>query len=1053
MRKELFGNMWLLMKQSFKRIKDSLGRFLSLFFIVALGVGFFAGIRSTSEDMFLTADQYFDENELFDYKIVSTYGLTEEDIDSLKELTHTDKVIGSYSLDVIVGSDVYRVHSIEEEMNHLVLEEGRLPQNENECVAEVGYHEIGDVITFHESVDGQLKSEELTVVGTAKTPLYIGLEKGITTVGNGKLASFLYVLKDSFVMDYYTEAYLIGVGSQDTVSYEDEYDEVLAPLLEELQELKPIRETLRYEEVLEEATAKIEEAENKIKEEEAKTQVELDNAKKEIDAAKQQIEDGKNSLNYAENVLSEKETLGYQQIEQAKAELNAKETEYQNNLAYYNEHKDEISARIEEGKKSLALLKQQVDELQAQIDQMKEEDPDNPLLAELESQYQNMSATYNQNLETLTKEEEEFNRTPILLEQAKKAIEDGKIKIEEEESRFYQEISSAKKELASSRLELQKNETLLAEKEQEYEDGLADFQAEIDRAYAEIADQKKALEELPKPEWYLLDRTDQTGYTDFKNDALRVDNIAKVFPVFFLLVAALVCLNTMTRMVEEDRTQIGIFKALGYSNGSIMFGYFLYVTIATFFGGVIGLLVGYQLLPRVIYSIYAFTYSLPSLVIHIDPVVFLVIIGVALLLTNFVTWFSCHTELKVEPANLLRPKAPKKGKKVFLEYITFIWNRLNFSGKVTVRNLFRYKKRIFMTVIGIAGCTALTLTGFGLRDGISSIVPKQYEELFTYDTLSVLNSEETTVNTGVDQLLQENHIINPLYVRQELYNFEANDKQHDFYLIVPENMEQFKEYIHLRVRTSGEEVSLDDSGAIITEKMASLLGVKEGDTIRIRNSDNRLFFIKVSGIVENYTYHYVYMTPSYYEKVMETSPLYNTVYGELENFEMDHDTISTNLIESGLFLSNVFTEDSVETFDTIITSLNKIVIVILGASCLLAFIVLYNLTNINVMERQREIATLKVLGFYDREVSGYVYRETMILTVLGIFVGLFLGVFLHRFVMDTAEMDFIMFIKEIKLESYWYAGLITLLFSIVVAIVTHFKLKKIDMIESLKSVE
>ena len=555
---------------------------------------------------------------------------------------------------------------------------------------------------------------------------------------------------------------------------------------------------------------------------------------------------------------------------------------------------------------------------------------------------------------------------------------------------------------------------------------------------------------MPKPKWYVLDRTDNPGYTDFKNDALRVDAIASVFPVFFLLVAALVCLNTMTRMVEEERGEIGIYKALGYNNFKIISSYLIYVLVATLFGSVIGLLIGYNVLPRVIFGVYSFTYYLPNIIIYIDPLMFTLITLVAILLILSVTVFSCYNELKEQPASLLRPKPPKKGKKIFLENIKWIWRHISFTGKVTIRNLFRYKKRIFMTIIGIAGCTALTLTGFGLRDGISSIVKLQYGKIFKYTGLLVLNEEINTIDDEFKTILEKEKITDKLLVRQELFSFKTSDKKHDFYLMVPQT-NKIDKFIDLRNRTTTEQYELNDDGVIITEKMAQLLGIKKGENIKIRNSDNSLFIVKVNEIVENYAYHYMYMSNNYYEKIFGTKPNYNIILFNSNNENKDQQ--ATNLIDSGKVLNVNFTYNNIKTFDTMVSSLNKIVLVILGASCLLAFVVLYNLTTINITERIREIATIKVLGFYDKEVSSYIYKETVTLTIIGIFVGLFLGVFLHAFVMKTAEMDFIMFSKNIKFISYVLSFGITLFFSALVLLVTHFKLKKIDMIESLKSVE
>lgn len=1042
--------MWLLIKNSLLRIKDTIGRFFSLFFIVALGLGFFAGIKATSKDMYLTADKYYDNSKLYDYKIVSTYGLTQEDLNSLTTLPSVKEVEGAYSKDVLVNGKVYRIHSIMDNMNKFVLKEGKLPQEENECLAEFGTHKIGDTIKIDS--DEHLKYQEYKVVGLVESPIYIGLEKGISNIGNGKLNSYIYILKENFDDEFYTEAYLIGHNTQNKNSYDESYTKETDKILAELKKIKPIRETLRYEEILEKITNEITKNEQKIQEEEKKNKIKLANAKEEIDEAQEKLNDGTMKLANAKKEITNKEINASKMLDEQEKKIIAQEIKLQTEINNYNNSKENIKASIEEGKKQLNILKVKIDNLNSQIESLKKTDPDNDSIIILTNQRKELQKKYDENSMLLNKQEQEFKEAPAKFQQAQVQIDNAKKTIAESKTKLKEEINNAKNIINKQEQELYINNKKLLDAKKDYNAGLNELNLKIAESYDKISQAKAQLDELPKPVWYLLDRTDQAGYIDFKHDAMRVDNIAKVFPAFFLLVAALVCLNTMSRMVEEDRTEIGIYKALGYSNFHIIITYFSYVTIATLFGGIFGLLIGYQVFPRAIYSIYKFTYTLPELVTYINPIIFSAILLISLVITLSVTLYSCHKELLEEPANLLRPKAPKNGKKVFLEHIPFIWNKLNFSSKVTVRNLFRYKKRIFMTIIGIAGCTALTLTGFGLKDGISSIITKQYTDIFTYDALGVLSDKKDRDYSKTNELLQKNNLINPVYVNQELYNFKVDSKQHDFFLIVPESKDKLLEYISLHERINKKTVNLTDNGAIITEKMANLLNVKIGDNIKIRNSDNKLFLIKVDGIIENYTYHYVYMTKEYYEKVIQNKLEYNMVLADIKG-NSNTNTISSNLINSQDFLNITFTKDTIQTFDTMISSLNKIVLVIIISSCLLAIIVLYNLTNINIIERKRELATLKVLGFYNKEVSSYVYRETMLLTLLGIATGLVLGIFLHRFVMHTAEMDFIMFLKEIQPISYVYATIITIVFSLIVEIFTHFKLKKIDMIESLKSVE
>ena len=1045
--------MLLFIKSAFARIKKTFGRFLSLLLIVGLGLGFFAGVRSTSTDMLITADDYFDKSKLFQYDIVSTYGLNDDDIESIKKLSHADYVVGSYRHDTIINSKVYRFHAIENDVNKVTLKSGRMPNSTNECLVEDGVFKLGQKISIDKT--DNINGTEFEVVGTITSPMYIGVEKGITNIGNGKLNSFIYILKDAFTMDYYTDCYILNNDVLDTMSYSDEYDKKIEPLESELKDLKPIRETLRYEEILEKAYNEINKQEDKINKLEQENRKKLDDGLKQINKGKREIKNGKYKLEQGRRELEQKKKDTYKELDDTKIKLDNGQKLLNQKEQEFLKTKDATQKQLNEGKEQLKVLKKTCDDLLKQIESLEQLDPNNPQLPVLKEQYNTLIKTYDDKNKEILGAEKALTDAENKIKEEKEKIKNGYSELENGRKTADSEFAKAEKKLEENRILISKNESKLKKEEKKYNNSLKEFNDKIKDAKDKIEDAKEEVNKLKKPVWYLQDRTDLTAYTDFKNDALRVDNIAKVFPVFFLLVAALVCLNTMTRMVEEERTEVGLYKALGYSNYKIISNFFSYVTIATLLGGVIGLLLGYNIFPKAIYSIYSFTYSLPDLIIKINPVQFTVIILISLTITLSVTWYSCFRELKENPASLLRPKAPKNGKKVLLEHIPFIWNRLNFSAKITVRNLFRYKKRIFMTILGISGCTALTLTGFGLRDGISKIIEKQYTDLFKYDMFVAINSDSSSADDYDDltYTLSQNNIKDPMYVYQELYNFKAENKKHDFFLITPKDTKMLDEYIVLQDRKTKKKIPLDDTGAIITEKMASLLNVKVGDNIKITNSDNKLAIIRVSGIVENYTYHFVYLTENYYKKVMGEEPDYNLVYADLKDDSLNKDDIATSLIESDKFINPTFTSSTIKTFDSMIISLNRIVLVILISSSLLALIVLYNLTNINILERKRELATLKVLGFYDKEVSEYIYRETIILTIFGIFAGLVLGVFLHRFVMDTAEMDFIMFLKEIRPESYVYASLITLLFSFIVAIITHFKLKKINMVDSLKSVE
>lgn len=790
--------MKLLIKDCLKKIKNTFGRFLSIFVIVALGTGFFIGIKSVSYDMLLTMDDYFDKNNLMDLKIVSTNGITDGMIKELEKIDDL-KVYPAYSEDIIYNEKVVRVHSLEE-VNKVNLIGGSYPKNDFEVLAPDDSYKIGDTIDVDSSK--VLKQGTYKVVGIIKSPLYIGKDKGVANIGDGKLESYLYTLKENFNTNYYTEVYITKNDLKDLNTYKNDYSDKIEDLKDEIN------------------TKKL-------------SKINMDDIKK------------------AYNV------------------------------------------------------------------------PDLKLLN----------------------------------------IEDSKI--------------------------------------------------------------------------YVFDRTDNEGYSDYKTDTERIDSIATVFPVFFVLVAALVCLNTMVRFIEEEREEIGTFKSLGFSNLKIIFIYLLYGFIASALGVLVGLNIGYYVFPNMVYDIFKFNYILPKLIIYREIGTSIIVSIVFIILIILVTIYSCYNSLKEEPSNLLRPKSPEVGKKVILEKIPFIWNKLNFTNKVTARNIFRYKKRIFMMIIGVGGSTALLLTGLGLKDSISKVVDKQYKEIFKYDSILVLNENVKEINDNIANTLKDNKINDYGLFKMENYIFKKDNKKNNFTLLM--SQDNIEKYIDI-------DSKLSDDGVIITNKMASLLNVKVGDSFSFENANGDKFKVKVSYITENYVGHYMYINKTYYEKVIGNLN-YNSIISKskINNKE--------KILENDNFINVTMQKDVVEKFDTMLESLNKIIFIIILSASTLAFVVLYNLTIINVIERKREIATLKVLGFHDKEVSSYIYKETIALTFLGSLIGLVLGVLLHMFVMKNTEMDEIIFPRIINISSYIISIILIMLFNLIIGVFIHFRLKRIDMISSLKSVE
>ena len=733
-------------------------------------------------------------------------------------------------------------------------------------------------------------------------------------------------------------------------------------------------------------------------------------------------------------------------MENSKAEVAAteqtlaqKQTEVQNGTAALDQGIVQLNQQIE-----------QLNAVKAQYEALKESGmTDEETLAALEQ----MSMQIQIGDAAVVEAQAQIDQTRAQLQYAQGQIDNG-----------YAQLEAARQQIAGAEAGIISGEQEIASGWEEYYAGEAEANAEIAEgeqkiaeAQAELADAKAEVAELEKPKWYIYDRNDLPDYSGYGDNADRMKAIGEVFPVIFFLVAALISLTTMTRMVEEQRTQIGTLKALGYSRRSIAGKYLGYAFWATVGGCVFGVLIGEKILPYIIVTAYGIMYP------HMNTVVipYNLYYGVsasltALLCTMGATLFSCYKELREQAAELMRPPAPKKGKRVFLEKIPSLWSQFNFIWKATIRNLLRYKKRFFMTVFGIGGCMALLLVGFGLRDSIVDIAKLQYHELQLYDANIILNtSASKQEQNNVEQELYWNDQVDKTAVGYlgQMKVKHGNEEQ-EVYLNVPEDLQDFQDMVVFRDRRSYTQYDLETEGVILTEKTAKLLEVKEGDTITLCQTGKEDVKVKVGKICENYIGHYLYMSPEIYQSLYGEEPQYNSVYFQMKKGYEDQLEILGEDILKGEGALNISYTDSIEDqLDDMLGSLDIVMAVLAISAGLLAFVVLYNLNSINITERRRELATLKVLGFYDNEVSAYVYRENMILTVIGGVAGIILGSILHRFVIVTVEVDSAMFGRSIEMSSYGYSFLITLAFSVFVNLVMYFKLKKIDMVESLKSVE
>ena len=1211
----------ILRKDFIIEIKKTMGRFVSIFFIVALGVAFYSGIRASEPSMRITADQYFDDSELMDLKVMGTMGLTKADIKAIGKVSGIEAVEGGYSKDVLcpVGDNEKVVHmlSMQKNFNQVSVVKGRLPEKAGECLVDEDFLsytdlKVGDTVTFH-SGDGEALTDSLVtdtykIVGIGNSPLYISFGRGSSTIGTGEISGFVVVDKASFDMDVYTEAYVKVSGAEEKTAFTDEYNNLSDAAKEAVSAIEEERCAVRKQEIVDEANEKLADSEKTVNE---KSQ-ELEDAKKELESgkskaaeelekakqqlmdgeaeladAKQQIADGETQLADAKAQLNDKQAQldsaeaqyesGKAQLDQKEQELAAAEQTYLSNYAKYMPFITAGKAQIAAGRTQIADGKKQLDEGLAPLTQLSEgltgiEDGISQLdvgIAEVQTQVKDGAALYEEyakipETERTTEQEAyleswngvrqgmeaklvgmqaqktqlETTKSGLLLQMnqagfateadleaqitsltKQKADLDAKEKalLQQEQTLAAQEeellsagrqITDGKSQIAAARSQLdstksqitdgkaqilsawallnEKEDTLNASKaqlasgEQELADGrseyeqaakeaeeqitdgqakITDGEKQLTDAKQQIADAKAEIKKIENPKWYVQTREDAlTEYQGYGDNADRMRSIGKVFPVLFFLVAALISLTTMTRMVEEQRVQIGTMKALGYGKAAIAGKYIGYALIATLGGSIFGVLAGEKILPFIIIYAYMILYKhLPAILVPYHMSYALQASGIAVACTLIATIASCYKELAAEPAELMRPAAPKQGKRILLERIGIIWKHLNCTWKSTVRNLIRYKKRFFMTIFGIGGCMALMVVGFGLKDCIYEIVSLQYEKVQFYDAATYMSDDISEENRQQlhDYLDQNADIKETIEARMQKTDVKSASGKKTLYLMVPSDNEKIEDFLSFHSRTNKDEVySLKKDEVILTEKMASLLNVKVGDELTIEDEDRGDQTVTVGAICENYMSHYLYLSPEKYEELYGVPAEYNTIIYSVKDGKDDQiEKIGTKLLSMDGVLNVSYTSSIEGRLDDMLRSLNLVIVVLIVSAGMLAFVVLYNLNNINITERQRELATLKVLGFYDGEVASYVYRENILLTIIGSVVGMVLGNLLHRYIILTVEVEEAMFGRQIHWQSYLYSFLFTVAFSLFVNWVMFYKLKKIDMVESLKSVE
>ena len=1203
-------------KDFWREIQHTRSRFFSIMILVALSVAFLSGLKATAPDMKRTGDDYLDSLHLADIQVLSTLGLTDDDITSLRAQDKVEDAEGEYVIDAFASSDsldaVVKVLSLTGRgINEVLLRDGRMPERADECVVEENMLSlmsisIGDTITLTpgDDLSDALAQDTYTVVGTVRSPVYLAVERGTSTLGSGTVKAYLYLPREAFTLDYYTAAYVRVSGAAEMTAFYSDYDDYIDAVIDELEPFGDARAQLRHDDLVDEATEKLDDAQKELDDAKAEADEKLGDAQKELNDARRKLDDGWKDYYDGQQELKDARV----ELDDAKIELDDGEMQYLNGMEEYEDALDEYEKgraeyedglaqyedgvkELESGEKELAAGRRQlesgerqlnslaktvtdaladsgspyegapeklledlgrgdsaaiaatdgalggmraqltggiaqtqskIDEMQDQlvtvntaIDQLSQIPPEymtpeqeqmlaeaqaaKPQLeagiataqatkAELEENLSQLNSISASSLAASKREldegwdeyyagEAELDAGRKELREAKRELDDAKAQLDDAPA----QLADAKKELSDARKklddgwkdyydgeaqyadgikELSDAYTELTDGERDYRKGLreyADGKAEADEKIADaqekITDARRKVADIDSCEWYIFSRSYNPGYTGFGQDADRMANLASVLPIIFFLVAALVCLTTMTRMVEEQRVQIGALKALGYSRLSISWKYIGYGLLPSLVGGVLGLVIGYILFPKMIFTAYQIMYQMPDIELHAYTDISLFSVLAAVACTTVATLWACLATLRETPASLMRPRTPKAGKRVFLEYIKPLWRRMSFIHKVTARNLFRYQKRFWMTVIGIGGCTALIIAGFGMRSSLLFTMSRQYDELFHYSaqvTLAdnALPEERAAVE---DFLAGDSRVVNYIPCAASSATVVTPSYSTTAYVEVMAS-DEIGKVVDLFDYKSGDPITMGDEGVYIDQKLSELLKVSVGDTFFL-DGDVR-GDVTVAGIYEHYTGHFIYMTPGYYENALHADGEPNAY---LLNFTSDDTDTCNAIFEKLLDMSGVATTSRMrDTQDTYMHSMERVdfvVVIIILAAAALAMVVLFNLSNINITERQRELATIKLLGFYDGEVSAYVYRENIVLTVFGILMGCFMGHWLHIYLVRSTEIDLMMFGRQTAPSAYVYAAILTALFSLLVNVLAHFKMKKIDMVESLKSAE
>lgn len=1166
-----------LLKDTLRTIERTRSRFFSIVAIVALGISFFAGMNATAPDLRDTAQKYLLDTNAADLSVTSTVGLSEDDLNVLSSITGVESASGEKYFDGILkingknatdldGSqltvralslDLQKAYAFSQGtddrsfLNRPQLIEGTWPASENQCVVDRSAlstpdgFEIGNTVTIgSEGADASssLKNTEFVITGIIRTPRYISYERGYTTIGTGKLGTFIYIPSENFLSEYYSSISLKLSGSDSFNTFSKEYDAFAAPFASYLESIARERIDIRVSSIKDKYTAEVNSQEQKYAEAKAEAETKLAEGEAKVKEILDLAENGDEKLKQYKEEYNQKVTEVGSKIDQSKLEHSEQYKNWEEKRDEYNEAKalvekystadtdlknaqtqynvantqvntllttvsyleklvattrsaisqldtsqnvsaSDIINRFEQS----GLVGTEVDKIMNSIKSWTAVGTAEEISAYMEPQLQELEENLAASRKELSDAKTELAAKKAELEKAEKLVKTLK-EVEERVANAETQLKEAEKNLTNANYDIQLSELevlnqlsdsknqitnfetnlqLAKEKAKTIE---ADFEAQKEEVNSQLETAKLKLDEaknfllnLENGKWYVQNRDEALlGFEELCQTADRTAAISKLFPWVFFLVAALVCLNTMTRMIEDDRTQLGTLKALGFYNKEIVSKYIIYSLAASAVGSFAGTLLGFALFPYAITKAYSILFALPATEIkyRFEYAIPAMIISIASIVLS--GYIASYKSLQTSASSLMRPKAPRGGKRIFLEKYA-VWKKLGFTTKVTFRNVFRNKKRFIMAVVGVTGCTALMVAGFGLRNSINTMFERQFlgdNSVVGYDMQVVLNgSFDTNVSTpdAISTVKTRPEVASADLTYMKVFNtFGAKaDKEFETYIMVPENAETFSSYVGLFDAKTKKEISLPPAGAVITEKLSKELGISAGDFINVKVSDAYVVSVPVASVCENYIFHYVFMSKELYSSIFASNPRYNYIVANFasELTGVQKEELSKSLMSEYDITAVSYSEETRGTFENVVNSLNFVVWVLVISAGLLSFIVLYNLSSININERMKEIATIKVLGFRRREVTAYIFRENLMLSVFGTVIGLIVGIGLHRMVISVAEVDVMMFGRSVGFMGFVYSAVLSLAFSLFVNVVLRRNLERVNMVESLKSIE